>query len=148
MQDFHKGRHSEADASFPLFLMLCLQPTFFFTHVLVIFAPTPNPASLPERKLVESSRKVSSRPKPLSILRSLEEKYVAAMKKLQFGEYTCLLWIYKRCMHIFLLLFFYALHMGAPKNYAINHNSQSDFLLSPNTHTHTHTLTLLSLSPV
>lgn len=40
----------------------------------------------PERKLVESSRKVSSRPKPLSILRSLEEKYVAAMKKLQFGK--------------------------------------------------------------
>lgn len=36
---------------------------------------------------MESSRKVSSRPKPLSILRSLEEKYVAAMKKLQFGEF-------------------------------------------------------------
>lgn len=43
--------------------------------------------SLPEKKLVESSRKVSSRPKPLSVLRSLEEKYVAAMKKLQFGEF-------------------------------------------------------------
>ncbi|MEQ2245471.1 Baculoviral IAP repeat-containing protein 6, partial [Ilyodon furcidens] len=40
-----------------------------------------------ERKLVESSKKVSSRPKPLSVLRSLEEKYVAAMKKLQFGEF-------------------------------------------------------------
>lgn len=40
---------------------------------------------------MESSRKVSSRPKPLSILRSLEEKYVAAMKKLQFGEYFVLL---------------------------------------------------------
>ncbi|XP_061767077.1 baculoviral IAP repeat-containing protein 6 isoform X1 [Nerophis ophidion] len=40
-----------------------------------------------ERKLVESSRKVSSRPKPLSILRSLEEKYVAAVKKLQFDTF-------------------------------------------------------------
>lgn len=45
----------------------------------------------PERKLVESSRKVSSRPKPLSLLRSLEEKYVAVMKKLQFGELVCFL---------------------------------------------------------
>lgn len=50
------------------------------------------PATLLERKLVESSRKVSSRPKPLSILRSLEEKYVAAMKKLQFGKLKCFPW--------------------------------------------------------
>lgn len=42
---------------------------------------------LPERKLVESSRKVPSRSKPMSVLRSLEEKYVVAMKKLQFGEF-------------------------------------------------------------
>lgn len=41
---------------------------------------------------MESSRKVSSRPKPLSILRSLEEKYVAAMKKLQFGKLKCFPW--------------------------------------------------------
>ncbi|XP_061601104.1 baculoviral IAP repeat-containing protein 6 isoform X2 [Cololabis saira] len=40
-----------------------------------------------ERKLVECSRKVSSRPKPLSLLRSLEEKYVAIMKKLQFDTF-------------------------------------------------------------
>ncbi|XP_032409947.1 baculoviral IAP repeat-containing protein 6 isoform X3 [Xiphophorus hellerii] len=40
-----------------------------------------------ERKLVESSKKASSRPKPLSVLRSLEEKYVAAMKKLQFDTF-------------------------------------------------------------
>ncbi|XP_024864880.1 baculoviral IAP repeat-containing protein 6 isoform X2 [Kryptolebias marmoratus] len=40
-----------------------------------------------ERKLVESSKKVCSRPKPLSILRSSEEKYVAAMKKLQFDTF-------------------------------------------------------------
>lgn len=35
---------------------------------------------------MESCRKASSRSKPMSILRSLEEKYVVAMKKLQFGE--------------------------------------------------------------
>ncbi|KAM6916345.1 dual E2 ubiquitin-conjugating enzyme/E3 ubiquitin-protein ligase BIRC6 isoform 2-T2 [Xenentodon cancila] len=40
-----------------------------------------------ERKLVECSRKVTSRPKPLSMLRSLEEKYVAVMKKLQFDTF-------------------------------------------------------------
>lgn len=39
-----------------------------------------------ERKLEESSRRASSRSKPMSIFRSLEEKYVVAMKKLQFGE--------------------------------------------------------------
>ncbi|XP_062862910.1 baculoviral IAP repeat-containing protein 6 isoform X2 [Trichomycterus rosablanca] len=40
-----------------------------------------------ERKLAECSRKASVRPKPLSILRSLEEKYVAVMKKLQFDTF-------------------------------------------------------------
>uniref|UniRef100_A0A8B9K1H4 Baculoviral IAP repeat containing 6 n=1 Tax=Astyanax mexicanus TaxID=7994 RepID=A0A8B9K1H4_ASTMX len=40
-----------------------------------------------ERKLAECSRKAAVRPKPLSILRSLEEKYVAAMKKLQFDTF-------------------------------------------------------------
>ncbi|MFT7805918.1 baculoviral IAP repeat-containing protein 6 isoform X6 [Arapaima gigas] len=40
-----------------------------------------------ERKLAESSRKAATRPKPLSVLRSLEEKYVAAMKKLQFDTF-------------------------------------------------------------
>ncbi|XP_018580423.1 baculoviral IAP repeat-containing protein 6 isoform X3 [Scleropages formosus] len=40
-----------------------------------------------ERKLAESSRKAAARPKPLSVLRSLEEKYVAAMKKLQFDTF-------------------------------------------------------------
>lgn len=50
---------------------------------------------LKERKLVESSKKVCSRPKPLSILRSLEERFVAAMKKLQFGEFATLSpWFY------------------------------------------------------
>lgn len=37
---------------------------------------------------MESSRKASTRAKPISILRSLEEKYVVAMKKLQFGEFN------------------------------------------------------------
>lgn len=65
----------------------------FSTLLLLLLLPPlpPPPLPPPERKLVESSRKVSSRPKPLSILRSLEEKYVAAMKKLQFGEYFVLL---------------------------------------------------------
>ncbi|XP_060789216.1 baculoviral IAP repeat-containing protein 6 isoform X7 [Neoarius graeffei] len=40
-----------------------------------------------ERKLAECSRKTAVRPKPLSNLRSLEEKYVAAMKKLQFDTF-------------------------------------------------------------
>ncbi|KAL0964404.1 hypothetical protein UPYG_G00323370 [Umbra pygmaea] len=40
-----------------------------------------------ERKLAESSKKATTRPKPLSVLRSLEEKYVAVMKKLQFDTF-------------------------------------------------------------
>ncbi|XP_064411867.1 baculoviral IAP repeat-containing protein 6 isoform X3 [Latimeria chalumnae] len=40
-----------------------------------------------EKKLAETSRKIATKPKPLSILRSLEEKYVAAMKKLQFDTF-------------------------------------------------------------
>lgn len=48
----------------------------------------PHSALSPERKLVESSRKACSRSKPMSILRSLEEKYALAMKRLQFGEST------------------------------------------------------------
>ncbi|KAK3562833.1 hypothetical protein QTP86_010625 [Hemibagrus guttatus] len=40
-----------------------------------------------ERKMAECSRKTAVRPKPLSNLRSLEEKYVAAMKKLQFDTF-------------------------------------------------------------
>ncbi|XP_050990219.1 baculoviral IAP repeat-containing protein 6 isoform X2 [Labeo rohita] len=40
-----------------------------------------------ERKMAESSKKAAARPKPLSILRSMEEKYTAAMKKLQFDTF-------------------------------------------------------------
>ena len=44
--------------------------------------------------MAEYSKKAAVKPKPLSVLRSLEEKYVAVMKKLQFGrlrsgEYLC-----------------------------------------------------------
>uniref|UniRef100_A0A673KNA8 Dual E2 ubiquitin-conjugating enzyme/E3 ubiquitin-protein ligase BIRC6 n=1 Tax=Sinocyclocheilus rhinocerous TaxID=307959 RepID=A0A673KNA8_9TELE len=39
------------------------------------------------RKMAESSKKATARPKPLSILRSVEEKYTAAMKKLQFDTF-------------------------------------------------------------
>lgn len=45
-----------------------------------------------ERKMAESSKKAAARPKPLSILRSMEEKYTAAMKKLQFGEFWNMSW--------------------------------------------------------
>jgi len=91
LQDVLEGIGSKADASLPL----------VFTLVLMSVS-LPNPASLPERKQVESSRKVSCRPKPLFILRSMEEKYVAAMKKLQFGEFACCLWCARDvCVHIY-----------------------------------------------
>lgn len=40
-----------------------------------------------EKKLGEYSKKVAMKPKPLSVLKSLEEKYVAVMKKLQFDTF-------------------------------------------------------------
>ncbi|XP_054832768.1 baculoviral IAP repeat-containing protein 6 isoform X2 [Eublepharis macularius] len=40
-----------------------------------------------ERKLAEYSKKAAVKPKPLSVLRSLEEKYVVVMKKLQFDTF-------------------------------------------------------------
>ena len=42
--------------------------------------------NITEKKLGEYSKKVVMKPKPLSVLKSLEEKYVAVMKKLQFGK--------------------------------------------------------------
>lgn len=85
-------------------LAICV---LFCTQILLINPPPPNLifyflflsfvyigltvfplSSVPtEKKLAESSKKAATRPKPLSMLRSLEEKYVAAMKKLQFGEF-------------------------------------------------------------
>ncbi|XP_029377805.1 baculoviral IAP repeat-containing protein 6 isoform X4 [Echeneis naucrates] len=64
-----------------------LVPDIQMTAEIVYTATTSLRQANQERKLVESSRKVSSRPKPLSILRSLEEKYVAAMKKFQFDTF-------------------------------------------------------------
>lgn len=40
-----------------------------------------------EKKLGEYSKKVAMKPKPLSVLKSLEEKYVAVMKTLQFDTF-------------------------------------------------------------
>ncbi|XP_063246756.1 baculoviral IAP repeat-containing protein 6 isoform X2 [Prinia subflava] len=40
-----------------------------------------------EKKMAEYSKKAAVKPKPLSVLRSLEEKYVAVMKKLQFDTF-------------------------------------------------------------
>ncbi|XP_023819026.1 baculoviral IAP repeat-containing protein 6 isoform X2 [Oryzias latipes] len=64
-----------------------LVPDIQKTAEIVCAATTSLRQANQERKLVESSKKASSRPKPLSILRSLEEKYVAAMKKLQFDTF-------------------------------------------------------------
>ncbi|KAM4615408.1 dual E2 ubiquitin-conjugating enzyme/E3 ubiquitin-protein ligase BIRC6 [Polymixia lowei] len=64
-----------------------LVPDIQRTAEIVYAATTSLRQANQERKLAESSKKVSSRPKPLSVLRSLEEKYVAAMKKLQFDTF-------------------------------------------------------------
>lgn len=60
--------------------MFCLMRSFlmcFFVKTIIT-----------ERKLAEFSKKASVKPKPLSVLRSLEEKYVVVMKKLQFGKFN------------------------------------------------------------
>ncbi|XP_074501768.1 dual E2 ubiquitin-conjugating enzyme/E3 ubiquitin-protein ligase BIRC6 isoform X2 [Sebastes fasciatus] len=64
-----------------------LVPDIQRTAEIVYAATTSLRQANQERRMTESSRKVSSRPKPLSIIRSLEEKYVAAMKKLQFDTF-------------------------------------------------------------
>ncbi|XP_035256804.1 baculoviral IAP repeat-containing protein 6 [Anguilla anguilla] len=64
-----------------------LVPDIQKTAEIVYAATTSLRQANQERKLAESSKKASTRPKPLSILRSLEEKYVAAMKKLQFDTF-------------------------------------------------------------
>ncbi|KAM3863276.1 dual E2 ubiquitin-conjugating enzyme/E3 ubiquitin-protein ligase BIRC6 [Diretmus argenteus] len=64
-----------------------LVPDIQRTAEIVYAATTSLRQANQERKLAESSKKVLTRPKPLSILRSLEEKYVAAMKKLQFDTF-------------------------------------------------------------
>ncbi|KAJ8418302.1 hypothetical protein AAFF_G00140110 [Aldrovandia affinis] len=64
-----------------------LVPDIQKTAEIVYAATTSLRQANQERKLAESSKKATTRPKPLSILRSLEEKYVAAMKKLQFDTF-------------------------------------------------------------
>ncbi|KAJ8248503.1 hypothetical protein GJAV_G00242730 [Gymnothorax javanicus] len=64
-----------------------LVPDIQRTAEIVYAATTSLRQANQERKLAESCKKAATRPKPLSILRSLEEKYVAAMKKLQFDTF-------------------------------------------------------------
>ncbi|XP_062375823.1 baculoviral IAP repeat-containing protein 6 isoform X2 [Sardina pilchardus] len=64
-----------------------LVPDIQRTAEIVYAATTSLRQANQEKKLAESSKKTSTRPKPMSILRSLEEKYVAAMKKLQFDTF-------------------------------------------------------------
>ncbi|XP_056147249.1 baculoviral IAP repeat-containing protein 6 [Lampris incognitus] len=64
-----------------------LVPDIQRTAEIVYAATTSLRQANQERKLAEFSKKASSRPKPLSILHSLEEKYVSAMKKLQFDTF-------------------------------------------------------------
>ncbi|XP_063047563.1 baculoviral IAP repeat-containing protein 6 isoform X3 [Engraulis encrasicolus] len=64
-----------------------LVPDIQRTAEIVYAATTSLRQANQEKKLAESSKKASTRPKPLSVLRSLEEKYVAAMKKLQFDTF-------------------------------------------------------------
>ncbi|XP_041105893.1 baculoviral IAP repeat-containing protein 6-like isoform X2 [Polyodon spathula] len=64
-----------------------LVPDIQKTAEIVYAATTSLRQANQEKKLAESSKKVATRPKPLSVLRSLEEKYVAAMRKLQFDTF-------------------------------------------------------------
>ncbi|MGH0168669.1 UNVERIFIED_CONTAM: hypothetical protein FKN15_055157 [Acipenser sinensis] len=64
-----------------------LVPDIQKTAEIVYAATTSLRQANQEKKLAESSKKVATRPKLLSVLRSLEEKYVAAMRKLQFDTF-------------------------------------------------------------
>ncbi|KAK2092310.1 Baculoviral IAP repeat-containing protein 6 [Saguinus oedipus] len=61
-----------------------LVPDIQKTAEIVYAATTSLRQANQERKLGEYSKKAAMKPKPLSVLKSLEEKYVAVMKKLQF----------------------------------------------------------------
>lgn len=73
---------------------------------------------------MESSRKASSRSKPMSILRSLEEKYVVAMKKLQFGEFS-LLGNSVRYLHVVYLFADFS-HGGCVHHFWLSHECPLD----------------------
>uniref|UniRef100_A0A8D0H8S2 Dual E2 ubiquitin-conjugating enzyme/E3 ubiquitin-protein ligase BIRC6 n=2 Tax=Sphenodon punctatus TaxID=8508 RepID=A0A8D0H8S2_SPHPU len=64
-----------------------LVPDIQKTAEIVYAATTSLHQANQEKKLAEYSKKAAVKPKPLSVLRSLEEKYVAIMKKLQFDTF-------------------------------------------------------------
>ncbi|XP_056669227.1 baculoviral IAP repeat-containing protein 6 isoform X17 [Monodelphis domestica] len=64
-----------------------LVPDIQKTAEIVYAATTSLRQANQEKKLAEYSKKAAVKPKPLSVLRSLEEKYVAVMKKLQFDTF-------------------------------------------------------------
>ncbi|MBZ3871877.1 Baculoviral IAP repeat-containing protein 6 [Sciurus carolinensis] len=64
-----------------------LVPDIQKTAEIVYTATTSLRQANQEKKLGEYSKKVAMKPKPLSVLKSLEEKYVAVMKKLQFDTF-------------------------------------------------------------
>uniref|UniRef100_A0A8C3C940 Dual E2 ubiquitin-conjugating enzyme/E3 ubiquitin-protein ligase BIRC6 n=1 Tax=Cairina moschata TaxID=8855 RepID=A0A8C3C940_CAIMO len=64
-----------------------LVPDIQKTAEIVYAATTSLRQANQEKKMAEYSKKVAVKPKPLSVLRSLEEKYVAVMKKLQFDTF-------------------------------------------------------------
>ncbi|XP_055983998.1 baculoviral IAP repeat-containing protein 6 isoform X2 [Sorex fumeus] len=64
-----------------------LVPDIQRTAEIVCSATTSLRRASQEKKLGEYSKKVAMKPKPLSVLKSLEEKYVAVMKKLQFDTF-------------------------------------------------------------
>ncbi|KAM9608283.1 dual E2 ubiquitin-conjugating enzyme/E3 ubiquitin-protein ligase BIRC6 isoform 6-T6 [Morphnus guianensis] len=64
-----------------------LVPDIQKTAEIVYAATTSLRQANQEKKMAEYSKKAAVRPKPLSVLRSLEEKYVAVMKKLQFDTF-------------------------------------------------------------
>uniref|UniRef100_A0A7N9CYR3 Dual E2 ubiquitin-conjugating enzyme/E3 ubiquitin-protein ligase BIRC6 n=1 Tax=Macaca fascicularis TaxID=9541 RepID=A0A7N9CYR3_MACFA len=64
-----------------------LVPDIQKTAEIVYAATTSLRQANQEKKLGEYSKKAAMKPKPLSVLKSLEEKYVAVMKKLQFDTF-------------------------------------------------------------
>ncbi|XP_048340127.1 baculoviral IAP repeat-containing protein 6 isoform X2 [Sphaerodactylus townsendi] len=64
-----------------------LVPDIQRTAEIVYVATTSLRQANHERKLAEFSKKAAVKAKPLSVLRSLEEKYVVVMKKLQFDTF-------------------------------------------------------------
>ncbi|XP_067844789.1 baculoviral IAP repeat-containing protein 6 [Heptranchias perlo] len=61
-----------------------LVPDIQQTAEIVQVATTSLRQAAQEKKIAESTKKAMARPRPSAVTRSLEEKYVAAMKKLQF----------------------------------------------------------------